>query len=193
MSREATQPLDQIPDAVLLRRAQQGDADAFAVVYDRHAAAATRVAGRILPPAAAEDAVQDAFLTLWRTSGYDASQGSVRSYLLTIVHNRAIDRIRRDARRNRDAPIDAMVEELLPAPGRVEEGAEQQEVTRIVRDAVSTLPDAQRRTVELGYLGGLTHVEIAGRLGVPLGTVKSRTSYALRHLRLIFDEMEFEP
>jgi RNA polymerase sigma-70 factor (ECF subfamily) len=182
MSTTTTPPIAQIHDAALLRRAQQGDADAFAVLYDRHAAAATRVAMRILAAAAAEDVVQEAFLTLWRAHGYDAEQGNVRSYLLAIVHNRSIDRIRRDARRNRDAPIDAVVEEHLPAPERIDEHAEQRELGQIVRAAVSMLPDAQRQAVELGYLGGMTHVEIAGVLGVPLGTVKSRMRLGLRRL-----------
>ena len=183
MSTEAPHPaITHITDDILLRRAQGGDADAFAIVYDRHAGPAYRVAARMLSPAAAEDVVQEAFITLWRTNAYDSRQGTVRSYLMTIVHNRAIDRLRRDSRRNREGPIDGVLEDQLPATGSCAETVERGEVRAVLRDAVSALPEEQRRTVELGYLAGLTHVEIAAALNVPLGTVKSRMRLGLGRL-----------
>ena len=183
MSTDALQSIHQISDSALLRRAQvEGDADAFAVVYERHASAANRVAGRMLASVAAEDVVQEAFVTLWRTRGFDERQGTVRNYLLTIVHNRAIDRLRRDGRRGVDRPIDAVAEDHLPATARLEADAERREVRAVLRTALSALPESQRRTVELSYLDGLTQMEIASALDVPLGTVKSRMRLGLSRL-----------
>lgn len=182
MRTDAQTRLTHVTDVALLRRAQSGDSDAFAVLYDRHAATAYRVATRVVAPAAAEDVVQEAFVTLWRAGGFDERQGTVRAYLMTIVHNRAIDRLRRDGRRNRETPIDAVVEDHLPCDRRFEEDVEHREVRTVLREAVSTLPEAQRMTVELSYLGGMTHMEIASALDIPLGTVKSRMRLGLGRL-----------
>lgn len=172
-------------DVTLLRRAQSGDGQAFAAIYDRHAATAYRVAARLLPNrVAAEDAVQEAFVTLWRTGHYDASQGSVRAYLMAIVHNRAIDRLRRDRRHQADTPLDEAVADRLPAPERTEAVVEDGAVADVLRDAVTELPDEQRDAVELAYFRGLTHAEIATLRREPLGTVKGRVRLGLQKLGL---------
>lgn len=171
-------------DATLLRDAHAGDSAAFAAVYDRHAGAAFRLADRLMHGrSAAEDVVQDAFLTLWRSGGFDPSRGSLRSYLLAIVHSRAVDRLRRDARSARYASLDEDdLQEHLPAADRTDLDVERLEVGRTVRAALAELPDAQRRALELSYFGGLSQPEIALILREPLGTVKSRMRLGLEKL-----------
>lgn len=170
-------------DVVLLRRAHSGDGAAFATVYDRHAAGAYRVAARLLPnAAAAEDVVQEAFLTLWRTSGYDSQQGSVRAYLMAIVHNRAIDRLRRDRRHQAETPIDATVSEHLAGSDRTDAHVERGAVAAAIRAAIKALPREQRTALELAYYAGLTHLEIAALRQEPVGTVKGRVRLGLQKL-----------
>ena len=170
-------------DVSLLRRAQTGDGLAFSAIYDRHANAALRVASRLLPNrAAAEDVIQEAFLTLWRTAHYDSAHGSVRAYLLAIVHNRAIDRLRKDRRHTADTPIDETVAERLPGTDRTELDVERSAVSDVIRSAITGLPDEQRATLELAYFGGLTHVEIADMRREPIGTVKGRLRLGLQKL-----------
>jgi RNA polymerase sigma-70 factor (ECF subfamily) len=135
--------------------------------------------------------VQDAFLAVWRNAGaYDPGRGSVRAWLLGMVHNRAVDLVRRvESQRRRaqatvlegtvDDPADRVVEDL----GALEEGAR-------VRAALSALPTEQRRVIELMYFGGLSQSTIAERLSTPLGTVKSRTLLGMRRLRGSLAEME---
>lgn len=172
-------------DEALLRRARSGDGPAFAAIYDRHAVAAYRVASRVVPgAAAAEDVVQEAFLTLWRTGRYDASQGSVRAYLMAIVHNRAIDRLRRDHRHQSDTPIDETVADRLANEERTDAEVERGQIARVLRSALTALPDKQRDALELAYFRGLTHVEIAALRREPVGTVKGRLRLGLKKLGL---------
>lgn len=158
---------------------------AFQALYRRHAAAALALARyMVTPEVRAEDVVQDAFLTIWRSSGrYDRTRGPVRPWLLGVVRHRAIDALRRTGSRpehhlDPDEAIRLVASGALPE-SQVLRG----EDARTVRRALSELPEDQRAVVELAYYQGLTHVEIAERLGAPLGTVKGRMRLALVRLR----------
>jgi RNA polymerase sigma-70 factor (ECF subfamily) len=173
-----------VDDASLLRDIQRGGQGAFAALYDRHSGAAYGLALRIVgDPTGAEDVVQDAFLALWRQAPrFDPERGQVRSWLLTIVHHRAVDAVRRRAGRAERALPDG-AEEFLAAPGRPEELAEMVMDAEAVRRAVRMIPEEQRQTVEMAYFKGMTHVEISEEMGVPLGTVKSRLRIGLDKMR----------
>jgi RNA polymerase sigma-70 factor (ECF subfamily) len=160
------------------------DPMAFAELYDRHSLAAYSLARRIVGPGHADDAVQEAFLTLWRTAArYDERIGAVRPWVLGIVRNRSIDALRKlevHDRRRSHAPD---CEEWLQAPGTTEGRFDRAEEATTVSGAIATLPAKQREVVELAYFGGLTQQEIAVRLTIPLGTVKGRTRLAFDKLR----------
>jgi RNA polymerase sigma-70 factor (ECF subfamily) len=136
----------------------------------------------------AEEVVQDVFAQLWRHAGrYDGSRASVRTWLYAIARNRIVDAHRRAAARPRRAD-----ESSAEAEAELDESLDQAVLRWQVSAALARLSPAHRDVIRLAHYGGLTMREIAERTGVPLGTVKSRTSYALRHLRLILDEMEVE-
>ena len=163
------------------------DTDRFAAIYDEHSPAALGLARRMLADrGSAEDVVQDAFLSLWRSDGYDAGRGALRTYLLTIVRNRAVDFLRRQHARpgERDAVELAAHGE---APDRTDLVAEERAAARVIRAALADLPAAQRQAIELAYFGGLTQSEVAARLGEPLGTVKSRMRIGLERLRVAIE------
>lgn len=169
------------PDTELAAQLRDGSSEAIAALYDRYGRLAFGLAYRIMNDnGAAEDVVQDAFLSAWRSArSYDPSKGGVRSWLLTIVRNRAIDRLR-SATRTQETSLDAIERAAAAdATDMVSRDAEHQEVQR----GFSTLPEPQRRTIALAYFGGLTHVEIAQRMGVPLGTVKGRMRMGLEKMR----------
>jgi RNA polymerase sigma-70 factor (ECF subfamily) len=175
-------------DAALLTQARAGDAGAFATVYDRHAAAAYGLARRMLHDrAAAQDVVQDAFLGLWRTDGYDPERGSVRTFLLGIVRNRAIDLLRKSGRRSVREHSDDTLVLLLSAPERTDVEVDERETQRILRGALAKLPERQQRALDLAFFGGLTHAEIALQLDEPIGTIKSRIRLGLEKLRADVD------
>lgn len=137
----------------------------------------------------AEEVVQDVFAQLWRHAGdYDHRRASVRTWLYAIARNRIIDAHRRAAAR----PQRAQDEDALSAAADADVALEHALLRWQVTAALARLSAEHREVIRLAHYGGLTMREIAERTGVPLGTVKSRTSYALRHLRLIFDEMEME-
>ena len=171
-------------DSELIVAIQRRDPAALMSLYDRYRGIAFALAYRILNDAgAAEEAVQDAFMQVWRRADlYDPARGSgLRAWLLKIVHNRAIDLLRR---RNggTGSAIDLETVEFIPAVDDV-----QREVTATleqdeVRVAVAALPAAQRETIHLAYFEGLTHQEIADRTQTPLGTVKGRLRLGLRKL-----------
>jgi RNA polymerase sigma-70 factor, ECF subfamily len=170
-------------DAALLAQARAGDAAAFASVYDRHAAAAYNLARRMVhDPTAAQDVVQEAFLSLWRSDRYRAEKGSLRNFVLAIVRNRAIDALRKDRRRRAEQPSDDTVISGLAAADRIDDDVEQRDTQRQLRSALTTLPDAQHRALELAFFGGLTHREIALQLNEPIGTIKSRIRLGLQRL-----------
>jgi RNA polymerase sigma-70 factor (ECF subfamily) len=138
----------------------------------------------------AEEVVQDVFAQLWRhAQDYDQRRASVRTWLYAIARNRIIDAHRRAAARPKRAEEDDSLETAAEIDAALEHAVLRWQVTT----ALARLSPAHREVIRLAHYGGLTMREIAERTGVPLGTVKSRTSYALRHLRLIFDEMEIQP
>jgi RNA polymerase sigma-70 factor (ECF subfamily) len=164
---------------------QRGDARAFEAIYDRHGAAAFSLAYRIAGNrAAAEDIVQEAFLSVWRSSvRYQAQRGNLRSWLLSVVHNRAIDWLRRSLTHTRhEIEVDG-IEERKAAPEFTDVEALRRDEARTIRSAMEGLPSDQLRVVELAYFGGFTHSQIADMLGMPLGTVKGRMRLALDKMR----------
>jgi RNA polymerase sigma-70 factor (ECF subfamily) len=170
------------PDALLLERIAGGDQDAVAELYDRHARRAYGLALRVTAdPTLAEDAVQEAFCAIWRRAdSFRTSRGSATSWLLALVHHKAVDVVRREQARRR--PV--RPEELEgPEPVTPEQQVLASEDGRRARLALAQLPEEQQRLLSMLYLDGLTQREVAGRLGVPLGTVKSRTHVAMGALR----------
>ena len=170
-------------DDELITAVARGDHPALLALYDRYGRIGYGLAYRILGDAgAAEEAVQDAYLRVWRrASTFDASRGGVRSWLLTIVHHCAIDLLRRRAGA---PPVVAGLDEMADrqsVPDAWSEVSERIESER-VRTAVETLPGEQRRAIEMAFFDGLTHREIAERDGLPLGTVKGRLRLGLRRL-----------
>jgi RNA polymerase sigma-70 factor (ECF subfamily) len=157
--------------------------DALGLLYDRHASAAFGLAARMTNDReTAEEIVQDAFTSFWRSApSYDASVSAPRTWLLSIVRNRAIDRLR--SRRNRPAPAPLEEAWMLPAVADVQAEVQAGIERQALRAAVATLPASQRRTLELAYFGGQTFVEIAAAMGVSVGTVKSRARLAIQRLR----------
>jgi RNA polymerase sigma-70 factor, ECF subfamily len=171
-------------DEDLLTACADGDEQALGSLYDRFGTVAYRLALRVVRDAAlAEDVVQEAFLTVWRQADrFDPSLGNAPTWILTLVHRRAVDVVRRQARFN------ALPDRLeVMAPQAVAESTDDdvalREVRREAQAALSTLTRAEREVLELAYWGGLTQSEIATALGIPSGTVKSRTFTALARLR----------
>jgi RNA polymerase sigma-70 factor (ECF subfamily) len=177
--------LADLADEDLMHLVRKGDSAAFAVVYERHATAAFSLAYRMVGTRnAAEDVVQDAFLSLWRSGGrYERSRGSVRTWVLGIVHNRAIDALRRSMRHDRHRASDEGIEERFEAKELTDVDAARNEEAREVRDALKALPDEQCKVIELAYFGGFSQSEIATMLHTPIGTVKGRMRLGLEKMR----------
>ncbi len=176
-------------DVELIRRlASTDDESALSELYDRYQAVMYGLALRITTePALAQDAVQEAFVGIWRNAAsYSASRGTVRTWLLAITHNRAIDIVRR-RRPSTPLPEGDESHASLTAPDVWPEVARADDA-QAVRAAHGDLPAAQRETSEWGYFGGLTQTEIAERAGVPLGTVKGRVRLALQALRRALED-----
>lgn len=164
----------------------RGDAAAFEVVFDRHSDAAFSLAYRMCGRrATAEDIVQEAFLSLWRGGArYDRTRGSVRSWVLGVVHHRAVDLFRRDSTRtSRDVSDDEALEGQ-PAPGSPARDVGRRDDAAAVRIALSDLRDDQRHVIVLAYFGSYSHTEIAAMLRIPTGTVKGRMRLGLSKLQL---------
>ena len=174
-------PLAQLPDEALPALVARSDDEALAELYDRYGRPAYALAVRIVrDPALAQDAVQDAFLTAWRTAAsFDPARGTAATWLLTLVHRRAVDVVRREDRR-RASPLD---EAPVASGEATDEAAEVREERQRVQAALAVLTPTEREALELAYYGGLSQSEIAERLGVPLGTVKSRMFAGLARLR----------
>lgn len=172
---------------------QRGDAEGIESLYDRYGRLAFGLACRIInDTTGAEDVVQDAFLKAWRNArAYDPARGSLRSWLMTIVRNQAIDRLRGSAKRFAEASLDET--EPQTAASDVFDTVSADSERKEVRDGFAALPEAQRRTLELAYFGGLSHVEIAVQMGVPLGTVKGRMRMGLEKLRSYLEEKGIQP
>jgi RNA polymerase sigma-70 factor (ECF subfamily) len=176
--------LRRLPDAQLIELARDGSADAFGAIYDRYGAVAYSLAYRVCGIRAdAEEVVQAAFLSLWRgRDRFDPTRGELRSWLLGIVHNSAIDRLRRTGVHERRRAGSEGLEERLEAPERTDEEVHAREQAAEVRQALDGLPVEQRQVIELAYFEGLTHTEIAARLEQPLGTIKGRMRLGLLKL-----------
>ena len=181
-------PADDADRAVLVRLAE-GELDALEHLYDRYKTMAYSIAYRITnDPTLAEDVVQEAFLGAWRNAArYIEGRGSVKTWLLSIVHHRAIDAIRRRRPTTElPDPIEAAVPAALTMPDVWAEVSASLDADT-VRDALAVLSDVQREAIELAYFGGLTQLEIAERTGTPLGTVKSRMRLGLLAMRRALD------
>jgi RNA polymerase sigma-70 factor (ECF subfamily) len=174
-----------LADEEVMQLVQRGDPRAFELLYDRHGGAAYSLAYRIVGrQAAAEDVVQEALLSIWRSRlRYDQTRGSVRTWILGIVHNRAIDGLRRAAVHDRRREQLDVVEERFEARERTDVEVARREEARSVRGALETLPAEQRQTLELAYFGGFTHSQIAKLLDQPVGTVKGRMRLGLEKMR----------
>lgn len=169
---------------------RDGDPRAFEVLFDRHGGPAFSLAYRMCGSRArAEDIVQEAFVSLWRAGGrYDQSRGSVRAWVLSAVHNRAIDAFRREAARPTRPLDEGGVTERLAAPELTDVEAERRMDSDHVRGALRELPDDQRQVIELSYYGGFTHLQIAEMLSLPAGTVKGRMRLGLGKMRIALGE-----
>jgi RNA polymerase sigma-70 factor, ECF subfamily len=177
---------ERLADEELMPLIGDKDPEAFAVFYDRHGGVAFSLAYRIVGErAAAEDVTQEAFISIWRSGArYDRARGSVRSWMLGIVRNRAIDLLRSRAGRapNLDFDDDTILEQR-PAEELTDDEALRHETRDEVRGAIGELPGEQSKVIELAYFGGFSHSEIARMLGVPLGTVKGRMRLGLEKIR----------
>ncbi|HYZ14103.1 MAG TPA: sigma-70 family RNA polymerase sigma factor [Actinomycetota bacterium] len=178
---------DAVRDVELHRRVATGDREAFHELYRRYGSAAYGLALRITAqPMLAEEVTQDAFLALWRTpEAFDPTRGAFRSFFLSLVHHRAVDAVRREERLRRRAE---RASNLEPVRGEdvadvVVEDAYMGVRRKEVLEALAILSPEQRQVIELAYFGGLTQTRIAERLGIPVGTVKTRTLAAMRKLR----------
>jgi RNA polymerase sigma-70 factor (ECF subfamily) len=179
------QDLRSLADEDVMQLVRRGDARAFELIYERHSAAAFSLAYRMMGTrAGAEDVTQDAFLSLWRSGArYDRARGSVRTWVLGIVHHRAIDALRRATVHDRRRASDEGIEERFEARDRTDVEAARREEAGTVRGALSSLPADQSQVIELAYFGGFTHTEIADMLDAPVGTVKGRMRLGLKKMR----------
>ncbi|HWS82236.1 MAG TPA: sigma-70 family RNA polymerase sigma factor [Rubrobacter sp.] len=181
-----------LADEDLISLVEAADAEAFATLYDRHSRAAFSLAYRMMGERqASEDLTQDAFLKVWRgASSYRADRGSVRTWILSIVHNRGIDQIRSQASRRRTQErVEASAPRSQPSEAFAEAWRNSQRDQ--VREALNTLPSEQLKILELAYFSGYTHVEISDLLGLPLGTVKGRMRSGVKKIRDYFDYPTF--
>ena len=177
--------LRNLADEEVMQLVQSGSPRAFELLYDRHGGAAFSLAYRMIGNrVSAEDITQEAFLSIWRSRlRYDQARGSVRTWVLGIVHNRAIDALRRSFVHERRRDTLEGVEERHEAKERTDVEAARREEARSVRSALDTLPEDQRRTIELAYFGGFSHSQIAELVDEPIGTVKGRMRLGLEKMR----------
>lgn len=183
-ARERARRLPLLEDRDLVALVERGDPGALACLYDRHGGAAYLLAYRILGQRqAAEDLVQEAFLKVWRSAqSYRAARGSARTWVLSIVHNQAIDQLRAVASRRRTqelVELSAVTYQPSDAFDEAWLGSRREQV----REALETLPPAQLEVIRLSYFSGYTHAEISDLLGLSLGTVKSRLRLGLKKVR----------
>ncbi len=182
-----TDDLSEARDRELVRAIDRGDEDAFRALFGRYAPSAMALARRVArQPFLAEEIVQEAFLAVWRNpSGYDQQRGSVRAWLMGMVHHRAVDAVRREESQRRRVE-ESIVSDPVLSPDPADDVAEDIDLPKerkAVRNALDALPDEQRQVIELMYFGGLSQSKISEQLGLPLGTVKSRTLLGMRRLR----------
>jgi RNA polymerase sigma factor (sigma-70 family) len=183
--------LAHLSDEALVALAARSEQSALAELYDRYGRPAYGLALRVLrDEALAEDAVQDAFMAIWKTAArFVPEKGSASTWILTLVHRRAVDVVRREQRRRADS-LDAAPEVHGGA------GADEEAWLRLQRERVQSalrqLPDQQREALELAYYGGFTQSELAERLGQPVGTIKSRMFNGLARLRELLGDGTME-
>jgi RNA polymerase sigma-70 factor, ECF subfamily len=191
-AQSASAALRRLADEDLMQLVAESNATAFAVLYERHTNVAFSLAFRMCGKRAiAEEVVQDAFLSLWRGgSRYDRTRGSVRTWVLGIVHNRAIDALRRGIVHDRGRVSDEGIEERLEAPERTDQEVGRRDEAREIKAALEGLPVEQSHVIELAYYGGFTHSEIATMLDTPIGTVKGRMRLGLQKLRMQLSQPE---
>jgi RNA polymerase sigma factor (sigma-70 family) len=181
-----------LSDEALVAVVARGDESALAELYDRVGRVAYGLAFRVLrDDRLAEDAVQEAFLAVWRSAGaFRPERAKASTWILTLVHRRAVDLVRREERRRADPLDDATAE------AATSESAEDAAWVGFERDRVQAalrqLPDTQREAIELAYYGGFSQSELAERLGLPLGTIKSRMFTGLARLRELLDDEDKE-
>lgn len=190
-----TRPPADPPDETLVARVGAGQADAIGQLYERYGRPAYSLARRICGDGGiAEDAVQEAFLALWRDPGrFDPSRGSFGSWMLTLVHHKAVDAVRKESTvRRRTVPAsDGDEWNVPPGPG-ADQAAMSSVLAGEVRDALGRLPDDQRQALALAYYGGYTQREVAAITGVPIGTVKSRMFTGVQRLRRLLMPLQLE-
>jgi RNA polymerase sigma-70 factor (ECF subfamily) len=182
--------LRRLSDEELMGRVADGEQQALEIVYERHASVAFSLAYRMVGArSSAEDVVQEAFLSVWRAAGrYDRTRGSVRTWVLGIVHNRAIDMLRRNVANERRRASDEGLAERVASEERTDAEVQRREDARSVRGVLDALPPEQIRVIELAYYGGFSHSEIAELLEMPIGTVKGRMRLGLEKLRTRAEE-----
>ncbi|MDP5182910.1 sigma-70 family RNA polymerase sigma factor [Blastococcus sp. BMG 814] len=187
VSRPVLRPEDGVGDVEILRRIRAGDRTAVDELYERFRRPAFALARRILADdGLAEDVLQDVFLGVWRDpDAYDRARGSFSSWLLAVVHHKAVDAVRREEsqRRRQNRAEDQAVLEGPVAARDVEDDAWSRVVSQQVRSALGELPAAQKEALTLAYYGGYTQREVAALTGTPLGTVKTRMLAGMRRLR----------
>jgi RNA polymerase sigma-70 factor (ECF subfamily) len=174
-----------LADEEVMALVQEGSTSAFELVYDRHGGAAFSLAYRMVPNrTTAEDITQEAFLSIWRSrTRYEPTRGSVRTWVLGIVHNRAIDALRRNLVHDRRRTTAEGLEEREEATERTDIEVARLQEAHSVRDALKELPEEQARVLSLAYFGGFSHSQIAEMLEMPIGTVKGRMRLGLEKLR----------
>jgi RNA polymerase sigma-70 factor (ECF subfamily) len=175
-------------DRDLVRQVRSGEEEAFRALFRRYGPLAKGLAYRVVrQPSMAEEIVQETFLALWRDpASYREDRGSFRAWLLAAVHHRAVDMVRREeAQRRRSQELQRAAAHAEDIAESVAERVDLAETRERVREALEDIPAAQRQILELMYFGGKTQSDIAEELGVPLGTVKSRTLLGMRRLRLL--------
>ena len=193
-SRDSTRVVHSLEDARdrdLVRRVVAGDEEAFRTLFRRHAPLAKGLAFRMVrQPFIAEEIVQEAFLALWRNpNAFQEDRGSFRAWLMSTVHHRAVDAVRREeAQRRRGREMDPGSMTEIDVGQAVVDEADLTESRAKVRAALEEIPDNQRRVLQMMYFEGKTQTMIAAELGLPLGTVKSRTLLGMRRLRAMLLE-----
>lgn len=177
-----------LADEELISLVERKDSRAFAVLYDRHSRVAFSLAYRLMGERqAAEDLVQEVYLRVWRSTGsYRAERGSVRTWILSIVHHRGVDLLRSSSSRRRTQDkVESSAETIQPSEAFSEAWRNSQRDQ--VRQALNTLPAEQLKILELAYFSGYTHVEISELLDLPLGTVKGRMRLGMKKIKDYFD------
>ncbi len=179
-----------LSDEALVALVARADENALAELYDRVGRIAYGLALRVLrDERLAEDAVQEGFLTVWRTAAaFRAERAKASTWILTLVHRRAVDLVRREERRQAEPLPDEVTVEVGLVAEPTDEAAWLRFERERVQAALRQLPDVQREAIELAYYGGFSQSELAERLGVPLGTIKSRMFAGLARLRELLDE-----